>query len=94
MVQLIMPVERKSKNEKMPITNIQTKEDKYNPLVDAIRAQGWNVRPLIVIIAGVRGAIHTSIKLLENLHIPLITNKKNNENHSPNSHQISHISNT
>ena len=41
MVQLIMPVERKSKNEKMPITKIQTKEDKYNPLVDAIRAQGW-----------------------------------------------------
>jgi hypothetical protein len=28
---------------------IQTKEDKYNPLVNAIRAQGWNIRPLIVI---------------------------------------------
>ena len=25
---------------------IQTKEDKYNPLVDALRAQGWNIRPL------------------------------------------------
>jgi hypothetical protein len=37
---------------------IQTKEDKYNPLVDAIRAQGWNIRPLVVITAGLTGAIH------------------------------------
>ena len=50
---------------------IQTKEDKYNPLVDAIRAQGSNIRPLILITTKVRGAIHTSsIELLENLHIP------------------------
>jgi hypothetical protein len=56
---------------------IQTKEDKYNPLVDAIRAQGWNIRPLIVITTRVRGAIHTrSIKLLENLHIPTPLIKK------------------
>ena len=31
---------------------IQAKEDKYNPLVNAIRAHGWNIRPLIVITAG------------------------------------------
>ena len=36
---------------------IQTKEDKCDPLVDAIRAQGRNIRPLIVITAGLRGAI-------------------------------------
>jgi hypothetical protein len=49
---------------------IQTKEDKYNPLINAIRAQSWNIRPLIVITTWVRGTIHTrSIKLLENLHI-------------------------
>ena len=56
---------------------IQTKEDKYNPLVDAVRAHGWNIRPLIVITTGVRGAIHTrSIKLLENPHIPTSLIKK------------------
>ena len=75
---------------------IQTKEDKYNMLVDTIRAQGCNIRPLIVITAWVRGAIHTrSIELLENLHIltsPI--GKKHNETHPPNSHQISHISST
>jgi hypothetical protein len=49
---------------------IQTKEDKYNRLVDAIRTHGWNIKPLIVITAGVRGVIHTrSIELLENLQI-------------------------
>ena len=56
---------------------IQTKEDKYNPLVDTIRAQGWNITPLIVITAGVRGAVHTrSIELFENLHIPTSLIKK------------------
>jgi hypothetical protein len=55
----------------MHVTIIQTKEDKYNMLVDAIRVQGRNIRPLIVITAGVSGAIHTrSIEPLENLHIP------------------------
>jgi hypothetical protein len=56
---------------------IQTKEDKYNPLVSAIRAQGWNIRPLIVITVEVRGAIHTkSRELLENLHIPTSLKKQ------------------
>ena len=51
---------------------IQMKEDKYNPLIEARRAQGWKVKPLIVIITRVRGAIHTrSRELLENLHIPI-----------------------
>ena len=50
---------------------IQTKEDKYNPSINTLRAQGWNIRPLIVITVGVKGAIHTrSVELLENLHIP------------------------
>jgi hypothetical protein len=38
---------------------IQTKKDKHNPLVDTRRAHGSNIRPLIVITAWVRGAIHT-----------------------------------
>ena len=45
--------------------SMQTKEDKYNPLVDTIRAQGWNIIRLRVITARVRGALHTrSIELL------------------------------
>ena len=50
-----MPVERKRKMKKMPVTNIQTKEDKYSPLVNAIRVQGWNITPLIVITIGIQG---------------------------------------
>ena len=68
---------------------IQTKEDKSNPLVNAIRAQGWNIRPLIIITIGVRGGTHTrSIESLENLHIPTSIIIKKNEKHPPNSHQI------
>ena len=73
---------------------IQTKENKFNPLKHAIRAQGWNIRPFIVIIVGVWGAIHTrSIEFLENLCIPTSL-RKNNEKHPPNNHQISHIPST
>jgi hypothetical protein len=36
---------------------IQTKIDKYNPLIEAIKAQGWQVAPYIVITVGERGAI-------------------------------------
>jgi hypothetical protein len=69
---------------------IQTKEDKYNLLVDTIRTQGWNIKPLIVITAWVREAIHTrSIKVLEN---PTSLIKKTMNKHPPNSHQISHES--
>ena len=31
---------------------IQTKRDNYNPLVTTIKAQGWKVNPLIIIIPG------------------------------------------
>ena len=56
---------------------IQTQEDKYKPLVDAIRAQGKNISALIVITAGGTGAIHTRrIEFLENLHIPTSLIKK------------------
>ena len=73
---------------------VQTKEDKYNLLINAIRKHDWNIRPLIVITVGGRGAIHTrSIELLKNLHIPTSLIKKN-ENHPLNSHQISHIPST
>lgn len=30
---------------------IKTKQDKYNPLITAIKANGWLVSPLIAIIA-------------------------------------------
>ena len=49
---------------------IQIKEDKYNPLVGAIRAHGWNSRLRTVITVGLRGALHKrSIEHLKNLHI-------------------------
>lgn len=45
---------------------MQTKEYKFiNPLIDALKAQGWKDIPLIIISAGVIGAIHSkSIELL------------------------------
>jgi hypothetical protein len=49
---------------------IQMNKDKYNPLIDGIRARSWKIKPLIVITARVRRAIHTKgIEILENLHI-------------------------
>lgn len=33
---------------------IKTKHDKHDPLIEGIRAQGWNVNPLIVILPGER----------------------------------------
>jgi hypothetical protein len=48
--------------------------------MDAIRAQGWNINPFIVIVVRVWGIIKKNIKLLEHLQIPtLLIN--NNENH-------------
>ena len=44
---------------------------KYNPLIQAIKAVGWKVNPLVTITAGVRGSIHEQpIKELEKLKIP------------------------
>lgn len=52
---------------------IQTKEDVYNPFIDATRAHGWKVGSLIAINARVSGAIHArSIELLPTY--PYITN--------------------
>jgi hypothetical protein len=61
------------------MTSIQTESlkqkneienDNYDPLIKAIKAQGWKVNPFVVKIAGVRNFIHTrSIELLESLHI-------------------------
>jgi len=53
-------------NDKFSQETIDNKIQKYQPLINNIMAQGWNVDPFIVIIAGARGTIHTpSIKLLE-----------------------------
>lgn len=57
---------------------IQTiiKEDKYNPLIEAISAQGWTIKPLIVILVGAKGTLHaSSIHLLEVPHIHPTNNK-------------------
>lgn len=43
--------------------------DNYNPLIEAIKAQGWKVNPFVIKIAGVHNSIHTSIELLESLHV-------------------------
>lgn len=51
---------------------IQTiiKEDTYNPLIEAISAQGWTIKPLMVILVGAQGTLHASSKhLLEVLQI-------------------------
>jgi hypothetical protein len=44
---------------------IETKRDKYNPLIEAIKTQGWQVNFLMLITTRVHGSIHTrSIELL------------------------------
>lgn len=51
---------------------LEIKQNKYNPLINAIQTQGWKVNPLKVITLGVRGAIHTNIvEELKNLQIPM-----------------------
>ena len=53
-----------------PNTAHNEKTAKYNSLVQTLKIVGWQVNPLITIIAGVRGAIHEqTIKKLEKLKI-------------------------
>ena len=54
-----------------PNTAHNGKATKYNPLIQALRAIGWQVNPLITITVGIRGAIYEQpIKELERLKIP------------------------
>lgn len=79
--------------------SIQTKplkqnkiNDTYNPLIEAIKAQGWKVNPFIIKTAGVRNSIHTrSIDLLESLHISPNIIKKINEKHPPCCNHTPHV---
>ena len=53
-------------NDRFSLETIIRKTEKYQPLINHITNRGWNVEPIIVIIAGTRATIHIpSIKILE-----------------------------
>jgi hypothetical protein len=53
-------------NDRYPEDKINTKINKYQPLIDDIKLWGWNIKPLIVISAGARGTTHIpSLKVLK-----------------------------
>jgi hypothetical protein len=53
-------------NDRYPEDKINTKINKYQPLIDDIKLRGWNIKPLMVISAGARGTTHTpSLKVLK-----------------------------
>ena len=45
-------------NDRFPQETINTKTQKYQPLIDTLNQQGWKTDPLIVITAGARGTTH------------------------------------
>jgi hypothetical protein len=47
-------------NDRYSIDKIQEKTRKYQGLIDAIKAKGWNVDPLLTLTAGARGSTHKS----------------------------------
>jgi hypothetical protein len=59
-------------NDRFPLEAIDRKNHKYEPLLQAIQAHGWNVAPLMVLTAGVRATSHISTMTLlhDQLHIP------------------------
>jgi hypothetical protein len=53
-------------NDRFPQETINTKIQKYQPLIDDITQQGWKIEPLIVITTGARGTTHApSMKQME-----------------------------
>jgi hypothetical protein len=57
---------------------ILAKTNKYQPLIDNIRTNGWSIAPLMVITSGVRATTHiSSMTLLHNeLKIPKLAIKQ------------------
>jgi hypothetical protein len=47
-------------NDRYSLDKIQEKTRKYQGLIDAIKAKGWNVDPLLTLTAGARGSTHKS----------------------------------
>jgi hypothetical protein len=47
-------------NDKYSPNKIQEKTRKYQGFIDAIKAKGWNVDPLLTLTAGARGSTHKS----------------------------------
>lgn len=81
----IQTIEFKYTHDKNINQAINTKTNKYNPLIIAIKAKGWNINLLEVITTGVGGAIHShNIDKLKSLHIPIPHIKKCMKN----SHQL------
>ena len=50
-------------NDKFLPDKITEKETKYVLLIEYIKNEGWQVAPLIAIIARARGAIHQTTKM-------------------------------
>jgi hypothetical protein len=59
-------------NDRYSPDKIQDKTDKYQGLINDIKARGWNVYPLITLTAGARGSIHknTISKLKHTYSLP------------------------
>jgi hypothetical protein len=55
----IQPIELTFTHDRYTNQAIKNKQDKYNPLIDAIKAQKWQANPLIVSIARVRSSVQT-----------------------------------
>lgn len=60
-------------NDRYTPNSIQTKHTKYQSFLQDISQRGWNVAPLLVLIASAYNTTHTSI--LTNLHEPYKINK-------------------
>jgi hypothetical protein len=60
-------------NDRFTAETFDRKTTKYQPLIDNITTNGWNVAPLIVLVARARGTTHIpSMKKLEtSLKLPI-----------------------
>jgi hypothetical protein len=63
-------------NDRYSTDKIQEKTRKYQGLIDAIKAKGWNVDPLLTLTTGARGSTHkstiTDLKNTYTMHKALI----------------------
>src|SRR6202161_365183 len=62
-------------NDRFSPTTLETKINKYKPLIESIVDRGWKIDPLIVITAGARAATHIpSMKILEDkFKLPMLS---------------------
>jgi hypothetical protein len=69
-------------NDRFSTEKVASKTAKYQPLLNSIQARGWNVAPILIIIAGAHATTHTHS--ITNFHkffkIPLPTIKQSLQN--------------